>query len=44
MAVAGLGPGFVPAIHVFELKRARKTWMPATIPASSPATGMTPER
>jgi len=29
--------GLVPAIHVFALKAARKTWMPAT------SAGMTPE-
>src|SRR5215813_11021218 len=33
--------GLVPAIHAFQLKAAGKTWMPATIPGSSPGTGMT---
>ncbi len=28
----------------FSLRHARKTWMPATIPGSSPGTGMTPKR
>ena len=31
--------GLVPAIHVFSRTPARKTWMPATIPGSSPGDG-----
>ena len=35
----GVMAGLVPAIHDFLLSR--KTWTPATIPGSSPGTGVT---
>ena len=33
--------GLVPAIHAFLPESEGKAWMPATIPGSSPGTGMT---
>jgi hypothetical protein len=45
MAIPGLDPGIIPAIYVFPgSKLTRRTWMSATIPGSSPGTGMTLER